>query len=200
MDKIHIWNMALGFIGTRTVAAEDERAPEAIQCALFWDSARRQVLRDFPYNFAQRRQWLAPVPVPEGWELDWHFAYALPDGCVKAHTLYSGRQGAGGQGARGCPFVLASSSKGENIVLSNAAPALLCYTADITDVNRFDDSFIALVARKLASLLALPLLKNNSARAQELEESYRACLPAAAQAAASEGYKANPYDTWLSAR
>ena len=200
MDKIHIWNMALGFIGTRTIAAEEERAPEAIQCALFWDSARRQVLRDFPYNFAQRRQWLAAVPVPEGWEIDWRFAYALPDACLKAHKIYSHTSRAQGKGERGQPFMVASTLKGETIVLCSAAPALLCYTADITDVNCFDDTFIALVARKLAALIAVPLLKHNSARVQELEERYRASLPAAAQAAASEGYNIAPTDAWLAVR
>lgn len=199
MDKIHIWNMALGFIGTRTIAAEEERAPEAIQCALFWDSARRQVLRDFPYNFAQRRQWLAAVPLPEGWEIDWRFAYALPDACLKAHKIYS-RSIIQGNHGRGHAFMVASTLTGESIVLCSAASALLCYTADITDVNCFDDTFISLVACKLAALIAVPLLKHNSARVQELEERYRASLPAAAQASASEGYSIAPTDAWLAVR
>lgn len=63
--KLDIWNMALGFIGTRTVASESERTPEAVQCALFWDSARRTALRDYPWNFAQARAGWPKWPCPE---------------------------------------------------------------------------------------------------------------------------------------
>ena len=56
---LQVWNMALGWVGTRTVAAENENTQEAVQCRLFWDNARRQVLRDFPWNFARRRARLA---------------------------------------------------------------------------------------------------------------------------------------------
>ena len=66
ISQISIWNRALGFLGTRTVASERENTPEALQCRLYWDSARRQTLRDFPWNFAQRRSWLARLPLPEG--------------------------------------------------------------------------------------------------------------------------------------
>ena len=55
--------MALGFIGTRAVAGPSERTPEAMQCALYWDRARRAALRDFPYPFAKRRIRLARLEV-----------------------------------------------------------------------------------------------------------------------------------------
>ena len=59
LTQIAIWNRALGFLGARSIAAEDENTPEALQCRLYWDSARRQALRDYPWAFAQRRAWLA---------------------------------------------------------------------------------------------------------------------------------------------
>ena len=48
ISQISILNRALDFLGTRTVASERENTPEALQCRLYWDSARRQTLRDFP--------------------------------------------------------------------------------------------------------------------------------------------------------
>ena len=66
LTQIAIWNRALGFLGARGVAAEDENTPEALQCRLYWDSARRQALRDYPWAFAQRRAWLARVALPLG--------------------------------------------------------------------------------------------------------------------------------------
>ena len=77
--KLDIFNMALGFLGTRTIASENERTPEAIQCDLYWDRARRSALRDYPYRFAVRRVVLAEKTLPETYEGEWRHAYALPD-------------------------------------------------------------------------------------------------------------------------
>ena len=76
ITQISVWNRALGFLGTRSVASEQENTPEALQCRLYWDSARRQVLRDFPWSFAQRRAWMALVPLPEGFAPEFRFAYS----------------------------------------------------------------------------------------------------------------------------
>lgn len=194
MSKITIWNMALGSLGTRTVASEDENTPEAIQCKLFWDSARRQALRDYPWNFAQRRGWLAEVPVPSGWEVEYAHAYALPEDCLKAlRVLRSGRVEQ--------RFVLAhDSSLGHTVLLTNASKALLWYTADVQQVDVFDDLFQAVMGRKLASLLCMPLLKNNSGKLRELEELYATALSLAVNANASEGVEQPREDAWLAAR
>ena len=87
ISQISVWNRALGFLGTRSVASEQENTPEALQCRLYWDSARRQVLRDFPWSFAQRRAWMPLVPLPEGFAPEFRFAYALPDDCLKVHEV-----------------------------------------------------------------------------------------------------------------
>lgn len=194
MSKIMIWNMALGSLGTRTVASEDENTPEAIQCKLFWDTARRQALRDYPWNFAQRRAWLAGVPVPGGWELEYAHAYALPEDCLKAlQVLRAGRTEQ--------RFVLAhDTTLGRTVLLSNAAKALLRYTADVAQVEAFDELFKAVMGRKLATLLCVPLLKNNSGKLKEVEQLYATALTMAVNANASEGVEQPREDKWLSAR
>lgn len=35
LTQIAIWNRALGFLGARSIAAEDENTPEALQCRLY---------------------------------------------------------------------------------------------------------------------------------------------------------------------
>ena len=65
ISQIDVWNRALGFLGARSVASERENTPEVLQCRLYWDSARRQVLRDFPWSFAKRRAWLALQALPQ---------------------------------------------------------------------------------------------------------------------------------------
>ncbi len=200
--KMTIWNMALGFIGTRTVASEDERTLEAVQCALYWQSARRGALRDFPWNFAQRRAWLAPVPMPQGYEGQYAYAYALPEDMLHALRLLPA--GAGGEHAGASEenhFILAHDFTSQRpVLLCNVAKALLAYTADVEDVALFDDLFVHMLARKLAALVATSLLKNNAAKVKDLEELYRMALPSAVQADAGEGREVSKQDSWLQAR
>ncbi len=190
-SKLEIWNMALGFIGTRTVASETERTPEAIQCALFWDCARKAALRDYPWNFAQDRARLAEVSLPEAWAGEWRHAYVLPDRCLRLHRV----RGAGGRTS----FMPVYDAERE-IVLTDAADALADYTRDVAETSRWDNAFCAAMARKLACLICVPLLKNNGSKVQELESLYRAALPEAMQADASEREECTEPDAWLLAR
>ena len=180
LTQIAIWNRALGFLGARSIAAEDENTPEALQCRLYWDSARRQALRDYPWAFAQRRAWLARVALPSGFEQEYRFAYALPEACLKAHEVRH-------EGLLPRPFCLARDPAGDaTILLTSASRALLLYTEDVRHCHQFDDLFAHMLARKLACLLAAPLLKSNSQKIAELEQLYSASLPQARQSDASE--------------
>ncbi len=200
--KITIWNMALGFIGTRTVASEDEKALEAVQCSLYWDSARRQALRDYPWSFAQRRAWLAAVALPTGYEEQYGFAYALPTDMLRALRLYPGGKDYNQMGDdESGRYVLVHDGVSKNrLLLCNVDKALLSYTADIEDVTLFDDLFVMMLARKLAAMIAVSLLKNNAGRIGELEELYLRSIPKAVQADSNEGREKEKPDTWILSR
>ena len=200
--KITIWNMALGFIGTRTIASEDENTLEAIQCKLYWDNARRGALRDYPWNFAQRRVYLAEVPMLAGYEEQYRYAYALPNDILKAHKIFPQGQDyeAMGDRERG-RFIIAHNGESKTgILLCNAEKASLSYTADIEDASLFDDSFVYLLTRKLSAIIAVSLLKNNPQKVQELEQIYRMAIPSAVQANAGEGREKERPDSWILAR
>ena len=193
---LHIWNMALGWVGARTIASEDENTQETVQCRLFWDSARRQTLRDYPWPFARRRAWLARVPMPEGWEGDYAHAYALPVDCLKVLGLREDTDRRPGQN-----WTLAYHAEaGRQVLLCHTGTALLTYTADVADTALYDDLFAHLLARRLAALVAAPLLRGNAAKVREMEELYRAALPAAREASASEAPAVLCRDGWLEAR
>ena len=85
ISQIDVWNRALGFLGARSVASERESTPEVLQCRLYWDSARRQVLRDFPWSFAQRRAWLALQALPPAMRRN----TVLPTPCPKAASRFT---------------------------------------------------------------------------------------------------------------
>lgn len=199
ISKIAIWNMALGWVGTRTVASETEHTQEAIQCSLYWDQARRQALRDYPWNFAQCRVVPAAVPLPEGWD-DYAHACALPDDCLHVRAVRAPGTGNLAHRRSVRHRVVMDRQGGRRVLLTDAAPVVLEYTADLDNPDLFDDLFVGVMARKLAAMIAVPLLKNNSARLNELEQLYRAALPAAREADAAEEYRGVAPDAWLCAR
>ena len=193
-SKLDIFNMALGFIGTRTIASANENTPEAIQCGLYWDRARRSALRDYPYRFAVRRVVLAEKSLPDAYAEEWRHAYALPDGCLKVHAVHDGRE----QG-RKRPFRLESDTEGA-LLLCDVPRAMATCTFDVEEATRWDELFVMAMARKLAALVAVPLLKNNSAKVQELVELYEIAIPQADGQDASERESSMRPDSWLLAR
>lgn len=191
--KIDLFNMALGFIGTRTVASEREKTPEAEQCRLYWDRARRQALRDFPFPFAVRRERLAERRPPDAGGVAWRHAYALPDGCLRVLAVH------GEDAGRHEAWALESDRDGA-LLYCDAPRASLSGIFDVEDVSRWDELFVRLMARRLAALIAVPLLRNNSAKVRELEELYRLELTDAQAQAAAESGKKRPPASWLAAR
>lgn len=196
--RLDIYNMALGFIGTRTVASANENTPEAIQCSLFWDRARRSALRDFPYNFAQGRVELAQKMLPHVYAGEWRYAYAMPVNALKVHKVF-----APGRSAEGSPFCVHHSgaeANGGSIILCSVQNAQAECTFDIEDISLWDELFIMAMARKLACLIAIPLLKNNPQKLQELVQLYQKAIPEAQGQDASESRGSKSADTWLCAR
>lgn len=198
-SKIAVWNMALGWVGTRTVASETEHTQEAVQCGLYWDNARRQCLRDYPWSFARMRAVLAEIPVPQGWD-EYAHAYALPDDCLKILAVRTPGMARLPRRQSAYMSVALDKQGGRRALLTDAVNPVLQYIADVDNPELFDDLFIGVLARKLAAMIAVPLLKNNTAKVNELEQLYRAAIPAALEADAAEEYDAPVPDAWLAAR
>ena len=87
-----------------------------------------------------------------------------------------------------------------SLLLTDAARALALYTEDVRNSRLFDDLFAHMLARKLAALIAAPLLKGSSQKAAELEQLYADSLPPARSAAASERSDRPAEDPWLAVR
>lgn len=192
--RIEIYNMALGFVGTRMVASPDEPTPEAIQCSLFWDRARRSALRDYPYRFATRRLRLPEKTLPDVFDGEWAHCYGIPDKALKVVRVHGGR-------ARGnkAPYSIEHGDEGE-IILTDIPQAMADCIVDVEDITRWDEIFVQALSRKLAALIAVPLLKNNSGKIKELVELYQASIPQAEGVDGSEAYDRRESDTWLEAR
>lgn len=187
--KLTIFNMALGFIGTRMLASLNERTPEAAQCNLYWDLARKSALRDFPWPFCQKRIRLAPVDMPEAYAGEYGKAYAMPLNVIKVNRVNDH-----------AAFEI-GEDKGSLLIFCDEEEAVACCTCDVENAALMDGLFVTALAYRLAMLIAVPLLKNNPYKVRELAQLYQAALPQAGAQAASEGRRArNTEDDWVLAR
>lgn len=149
LAKLDFCNMALGFLGTRTIhqaELDNSSSPEAIQCNLYWDRARRTALRDFPYRFAQRRFLLEEVVMPVLYAGQWRYAYKLPE-CLKVVRIHNGFDRIGRT-----PFAI-EKVDGDMLVFCNIPNAQATCTVDEEDVSKWDELFISMMAKKLAALI-----------------------------------------------
>lgn len=192
--KLEIMNMALGFLGTRMISAVDENSPEATQCNLYWDRARRSTLRDYPYHRAMCRIVLTEKTMPDAYADDWAFCYALPDTALKVLQVHDGRPR-----MNKTPYHIAQGDTG-GIILTDVGDAVADIVVDVETISLWDELFIGLMARKLACQIAIPLLKNNPSKVQEVESLYRAALQDARGIDASEAYDRQEEDSWILAR
>lgn len=193
-NRLEIYNQALGFIGTRTIGSPNEHTPEAVQCELMWDRARRSTLRDFPYRFAVRRMRLPEKEMPDVYELEWEHCYGLPDTVLKVVRVHDGRR----RGTNKTPYAVQRGDEGE-ILLTNVEQAMVDAVVDVEDITQWDDAFVAAMARKLACLICVPLTKGDG-KLNALTQAYQAAVPVAEGADASETYDGKPDDAWLLAR
>ena len=193
-NRLEIYNMALGFIGTRTIGSPNEHTPEAIQCELMWDRARRSALRDFPYRFAIRRMRLPEKDMPDVYELEWLHCYGVPDTVLKVVRVHGGARG----GINKAPYSIQRDADGE-IILTDIEHAMIDAVVDVEDVSQWDDAFVAAMARRLACLVCVPLTKGDGKLAA-LTQAYQAAIPVAEGADASEAYDRKAGDAWLQAR
>lgn len=193
-NRLEIYNMALGFIGTRTVGSPNERTPEAIQCELYWDRARRSALRDYPYRFAVKRFRLPEKEMPDVYAKEWTHCYGLPDAVLKVVRVHDG----GKRGLSKTPYAVQQGDEGE-IILCDVETAMADCIVDVEDIALWDESFANAMARKLACLICVPLCKGEQ-KLNGLVQLYQAAIPQAEGADVSESYDSKPGDAWLQAR
>lgn len=203
-SRMDIYNMALSMCGLDTIASPNERSPKAIQCELHWDVARRSALRDYPFRFALARAVLAEQDIEDVWSSEWQHVYARPDGCIKVLRVMPGSDTGHGE-ASGKKVVWKKSCEMRyevigDLIYTDAEYAAADCVMDVEDVSKWDELFCLVMSRKLACLIAVPLLKNNPQKLQELMTLYQQALPDAEGHDASEQNMPQDECPWLLAR
>lgn len=156
---VDVCNLALSKVGHGSITSIDDGTTSANLCNKLWPVVREIVLRDHPWNFAVRRDILAPSTTKPAWGFGNRFA--LPADCLRLlevkHLSTNDYQ-----------------VEGRNI-LANANALYIRYVARVTDPNEYDATFIDAVAAKLAIELCEPLTQSTQKK-QMLWQEYEDAL------------------------
>lgn len=178
---VTICNIALARIGVSTfITSLSEASNEARNCSLFYEQVRDYVLRDFDWNFAEKRVALADAGTPPS---EWAYKYSYPSDCIRARYIAT----PGLRNPRNdqrVEFKIANDG-GRKVIYTNMPNAELVYTYRVEDPTLFDPMFSSAVSYKLASEIAMPLsVKTDVANAAL--KAYKAEVEVAAAHAMSE--------------
>lgn len=197
-SKLDIWNLALSRIGhSELVANPDEGSLASDLCGLHYDQCLDYVLEDFPWRFAKRRSTLAIIAGTP--PLAWGYQYAIPADCLRIRALTNPLTRTPLAEAK-IPFERATDGT-SNLLYTDLPDAELIYTMRITDVSRFDSSFVSALTYYLASELAIPLRgAAGGALADAMLNKYMGQVRIAAAKSLSEGFDTTPDGEFLQAR
>lgn len=152
---VEICNMALSNIGSRSsIESLDEASAEGIQCKLWYNKARKQVLAALDWSFARKRLTLA-LHSEAADLIDWTFRYQFPSDCLQFRKLTN----PDGRSADAVPFIIEMNSTGkEKTILTNLDTAQGVYTWDQQDVTVFDPMFEQALAFLIAHYICYTLV------------------------------------------
>jgi|SRR6185312_3707255 len=181
MQPVDICNMALSEMGARVTLnnLNTDATPAAVNCRIWYDRLRRQLLRSAPWGFSRKVVQLTPTGSilnnPPDNQYPQLFNYAYPSDCLKVRYLLPAPPPIPGVAspAPGEPLIwypwmmpsrnwrfLVSSVGDTSQILANIQQAVGVYNADITNCDLFDELFIGALAAALAEKLILPLSGN----------------------------------------
>lgn len=201
---VDVCNSALQKLGAASITNILDNSREARACNLAYDSNRRSEFRKHYWNFAMKRQILAPDSVAPAFE--YAYAFTLPTDCLRIvlpNDAYLDWYLEG----RKILTNLASSpfgNSGNFTVSASSAPSAaslnLKYIADVTDASLWDPTFYDMLAISLAIDMCETLTQSNKKK-EDLNAEYRATSIEARLADAFESLPQDPPDdSWILVR
>jgi len=163
--EVDIVNMALGHLGdAATVSAinPSDGSAQADLASRFYEQTRDWLLERFSWKFALRRSTLALLSIEIG---GWDYVYAEPNNVLRIlSVLPTGYI----KDTEGVDFETETQDDGTGVILTNATLATCRYIVKVTDVGRFSPGFVETLSWALASMLAGPIVKGETGRAESI--------------------------------
>lgn len=186
-SKLSIYRLVANHLGQEEEIlspGDDTRLTRAIGHA--WDGARRAALRANNWNFATVRRQLPADTVKPAFEYD--CAFTMPEDFVRLVDVV-------GPFSRDRDWVFEGGK-----ILANAAPLLIRYVYDCTNVTLWDDLFEQAMSIKIAELICTTIT-GNDALGERLGKRFSDLFSSAQQVDATENPPVDfDPDPWLLAR
>jgi hypothetical protein len=190
-DYVTAANKALSLLGENDQLRDpdDDSAPARTVRAV-WDTVRKEVLRDHPWNFAIRRTRLTADASWSG--IGFAYAFPLPSAPAECLRLLEILEPA----TRSDDYAL----EGGKILCDDLGPIAIRYVADVEDVSRWDPLFVDAFAAKLAFQIC-DRITGDLSRQSAMEAVYRRALSKAKGVDAKENPPV-PFEdsSWVTAR
>ena len=186
-SDVSIANRALQLLGSSgRIEALDEDHPNARTMTVAYASVRDALLRDYRWNFANKRASVAADATLTLWgNLN---RYPFPNDYLRLSRDDESR------------LRLDWRVEGKFIVTQDKAPLNFKYTAQITDPTQFDSMFVEAFAHKLA-IATCKEVTGSTANLADLKDSLKTIMASARQANAYETDAQAPLeDGWVLAR
>lgn len=182
ISKVDICNLALTYIGQKTITSLDEPSENARRASLLFATALDSVLRAHNWNFAGKIEALAEIagePV-----LGWAYLYKYPSKCLFVRKIFN--QDTLNDAEPQQFKELLSSTTNQKAIATNLKPAYAEITVQVTDPNLYDSLFVKALAYNMASELAQPLC-GDSVLGEKMAGYYTKVIEQAKTSNAAEG-------------
>lgn len=181
-----VCNLALSAIGNSVEIndLEKENTAEANACRRFYEQVRDEVLRDFPWPFAQRTVALALVTTNPTTE--WAYAYRYPVDCLMFGRILGLVRNESRKDR--VPYEMASDGAGGQLIYTDWPNAVGQYIIRATDPTNWQPDFVQAVALLLASYIAPRITKGDPYKLGQLAfQKYQWAIQRAFDNALNEG-------------
>lgn len=176
LTNTDVCNMALAHLGKGRIASMEEQTELARQCKLFYDSTKKQLLREYAWGFAKRIIRLAELTEESPY---WEYLYAYPEKCISVRKIFASdnvNRYIDGDNKDDWDLFLAT----DNVLAvgCNINEAFMEYTYDVDDVTLFSADFLDALVHMLAFNICLPLTGNTALQQQHYQLAQAALMKA----------------------
>jgi hypothetical protein len=143
LTEVAIANAALLKVGhSRTISSSSEHTNESRLFNIYFPRVRDAILRAAPWNFASKRASLSTASSAAA-VANWTYKYTVPSDCLMARFISSGNISTP-------KFEIIHDATAGRVLYANVSPAVLSYTAQVTDEAQFDPLFTTALVSGLA--------------------------------------------------
>jgi hypothetical protein len=169
-SQIEIINRAIILLGAEPITSLSEGTVQQVAATSQWDTTRKSLLRDHPWNFAIKQSTLSPVAGVS--HVGYIHAFKIPSDSLRILTV--------AQNGTNVDFRNRS-----NYLFTNSNPVTVDYIYDEADPIYWDALFVNVFAYKLASDIGYALTKSQTS-ANAMYELYERALKKARYVDSSE--------------